>query len=357
MKYKLSDYFVLSSSCTITRGFNRSLIIDLLRNKQEVISNQYNDLIQLIDRKKIEESFEMIDNESHEFFKKFLDFMFESEYAFAVEDIELFPRRKEHYSDENIIIQDAIIEIHESHLNIGLLQNRLKELELLRCETIQVKILSISSYDFIESVLNIINKYSFLYIELLVKERNGIDNEQFISLIDRFPSLTNVYVFNEAQYECIKYSADEEGSLPLLIGNLYMVMNDLSGQHCGVITPEYFEFYDEKFYYDNKRFNSCLYKKVTIDIHGCIKNCPYDNISYNEERIIDAVSSQSFQRKWYIHKDLIDVCKDCEYRYNCSDCRTFTVTKDDDFSKPLKCGYNPYTNEWINHAEKVSNDI
>ena len=45
------------------------------------------------------------------------------------------------------------------------------------------------------------------------------------------------------------------------------------------------------------------------------------------------------------------VCKDCEFRYICTDCRAYTEkthTNEEglDTSKPLKCGYNPYTGEW-----------
>lgn len=40
------------------------------------------------------------------------------------------------------------------------------------------------------------------------------------------------------------------------------------------------------------------------------------------------------------------VCKDCEFRYICTDCRAYVEDPDDILSKPLKCGYNPYTGEW-----------
>ena len=42
----------------------------------------------------------------------------------------------------------------------------------------------------------------------------------------------------------------------------------------------------------------------------------------------------------------IHVCKDCEFRYICTDCRAYIEDPNDILSKPLKCGYNPYTAEW-----------
>lgn len=44
--------------------------------------------------------------------------------------------------------------------------------------------------------------------------------------------------------------------------------------------------------------------------------------------------------------DQIHICKDCEFRHICTDCRAYIEDPDDIYSKPLKCGYNPYTGEW-----------
>lgn len=36
------------------------------------------------------------------------------------------------------------------------------------------------------------------------------------------------------------------------------------------------------------------------------------------------VSDSDFMKIWKIKKDDIEVCKDCEFRYICSDCHAFT---------------------------------
>ncbi|HLT42986.1 MAG TPA: hypothetical protein VKZ95_09805, partial [Sphingobacteriaceae bacterium] len=43
---------------------------------------------------------------------------------------------------------------------------------------------------------------------------------------------------------------------------------------------------------------------------------------------------------------MVDVCKDCEFRYICQDCRAYLKNSDDLYSKPLKCTYNPYEGVW-----------
>ena len=64
----------------------------------------------------------------------------------------------------------------------------------------------------------------------------------------------------------------------------------------------------------------------------------------------EALNHPDFKKYWNVTKDQIEVCKDCEFRHICTDCRAYTerthFNGDIDLSKPLKCGYNPYTNEW-----------
>jgi len=63
-----------------------------------------------------------------------------------------------------------------------------------------------------------------------------------------------------------------------------------------------------------------------------------------------AINKRGFKKYWKVTKDIIEVCKDCEFRHVCTDCRAYTErTKFNngiDLSKPLKCGYNPYSNKW-----------
>lgn len=46
-------------------------------------------------------------------------------------------------------------------------------------------------------------------------------------------------------------------------------------------------------------------------------------------------------------KDSVAICRDCEYRYACFDCRVERVSPDDFYSKSSNCGYNPHTGIWV----------
>jgi len=95
--------------------------------------------------------------------------------------------------------------------------------------------------------------------------------------------------------------------------------------------------------------NSCLNRTVSIDTKGNIKNCPSMTENFGNIRdttLMEALEKPGFKKYWNITKDQIDVCKDCEYRYICTDCRAYTKDANSHFIKPAKCLYNPYTGEW-----------
>jgi len=66
-----------------------------------------------------------------------------------------------------------------------------------------------------------------------------------------------------------------------------------------------------------------------------------------------AIEKPGFKDLWYIHKDQIDVCKDCEFRHMCTDCRCFIKDPDNIYSQPAKCTYNPYVCKWEGEEEYV----
>lgn len=117
---------------------------------------------------------------------------------------------------------------------------------------------------------------------------------------------------------------------------------------CGSISANFFEA-NLLNYSESLIFNNCLHGKISIDAEGNIKNCPSMPESFGNIRdttLMEAIEKPGFKKYWNITKDQIAVCKDCEFRYICTDCRAYKEDPDDDYSKPLKCGYDPYTGVW-----------
>lgn len=121
-----------------------------------------------------------------------------------------------------------------------------------------------------------------------------------------------------------------------------------SAKCCGFVDPNNFGV-NLPFVLESKKNNSCLNKKISIDQLGNIRNCPSLSTSFGnitENKLEDIVKIKKFKEYWNIPKDSITVCKDCEFRYICSDCRAYVEDPKDKYSKPLKCGYDPYSTKW-----------
>lgn len=121
-----------------------------------------------------------------------------------------------------------------------------------------------------------------------------------------------------------------------------------SAVHCGVVHPAYFSS-NLSHFTESLAHNTCLNRKISIDVNGDIKNCPSMKESFgniNDTTLQEAMNKPGFKQYWNVTKDQIGTCKDCEFRHICTDCRAYLERPEDKYSKPLKCGYNPYTCEW-----------
>ena len=129
---------------------------------------------------------------------------------------------------------------------------------------------------------------------------------------------------------------------------VYFTKNLKNSKSCGIINKWYFTI-NIKSFSEAQHHNTCLNRKISIDADGNIKNCPSMKESYGnikDTTLEEALNKPGFRKYWNIKKDDITKCKDCEFRYICTDCRAYLEDPDDIYSAPLKCGYDPYTGKW-----------
>ncbi len=116
-----------------------------------------------------------------------------------------------------------------------------------------------------------------------------------------------------------------------------------------------------------KRFSKPLLptiSKILVSGHNCFSSNIY--ISHNlhvypcpMERKIHYGSlknnnlSSIIKDSPVINKNVIRVCKDCEYRYACIDCRPDRL-ENDIYAKPWHCSYDPYNGKWLPHDEFIN---
>ncbi len=96
---------------------------------------------------------------------------------------------------------------------------------------------------------------------------------------------------------------------------------------------------------------TCWNGKVAITSSGDVIPCVFarDLVVGNvlKSGLKDILSSRELKDLWRITLDDVEVCKDCEYRYACFDCRAlpYSITKNL-FARLPACAYNPYSGQW-----------
>jgi len=112
-----------------------------------------------------------------------------------------------------------------------------------------------------------------------------------------------------------------------------------------------------EFYIDEETFkkayltNTCWYGKFAITETGTILPCVFErNIIIGDLRkqsIQEILDSEILKKYWLLTFDQIKICKDCEYKYACRDCRPLGIGICGDlFDKNPRCTYNPHVGEW-----------
>ncbi len=231
------------------------------------------------------------------------------------------------------------------------------ELDDLACPFVQIRCFShLLSPGAITNILKCMAHTSIQAVELILKYDAGVRDEAYIQLVASNPLISDLILHTapEARTLAVDYGCDAEAG-QYIRKEIRLCIQELdSAKHCGLISLNHLSAPTVNNFYENKLFNGCLNRKIAVDVQGLIKNCPSMMQDYGNIKDI-ALSTiahlPAFRQYGKISKDQITVCKDCEFRYACTDCRAFVEQPGDLYSKPLKCGYDPYSGDWQNWKE------
>jgi SPASM domain peptide maturase of grasp-with-spasm system len=273
--------------------------------------------------------------EIREVLEKEVSFLLDNELGFFTESPEKFPQIELDW-DYPSVITNAIIE-HNNTTNFNTI-NILEQLDELGCKFIEFRFYDSLSTNELENVLTSINDTNINSIIVFLKQPFDLNRNELARLITMYPRLAHLHIFDSNNI----LSENEE-----ILGRLTYHKGVLKDNSCcGNVDFDYFSINIPSFT-EALKYNSCLNRKLSIAVNGDIKNCPslpdvYGNLE--TDKIKDTIG-KDMMRYWTINKNQIDVCKDCEFRYLCLDCRAFRQSSDF-LSKPLKCNYDPYTVTW-----------
>jgi hypothetical protein len=112
-------------------------------------------------------------------------------------------------------------------------------------------------------------------------------------------------------------------------------------------------FVNHQVYKESQKHHTYFNRKLYIGEKGEIKNAPeceeifgyiQDIEDINEIKKI--IEKPEFQKYWYVHKEICDVCKDCEFRHMCVDNRLPYKRKENEWYHKVECNYNPFICKW-----------
>jgi len=214
----------------------------------------------------------------------------------------------------------------------------IRQLNKLQCRDIQLRFYSQVKLSQLISFLKLFNSSSIMNIDIILPYSHNVidDISNHLTIINR---VTRVIVFASDRNDVVQVKQ---------ISVMFVIQEIKNNKHCGFIHPNYFNS-SFRNYTENINYNSCLNRKISIDYHGMIKNCPSLSNSFGNiktTQLDDVLKNCHFTALWFINKDKIRICKDCEFRYICTDCRAYLSEPLDILSKPLKCGYDPYRGIW-----------
>jgi radical SAM protein with 4Fe4S-binding SPASM domain len=102
----------------------------------------------------------------------------------------------------------------------------------------------------------------------------------------------------------------------------------------------------------NRHWNPCWAGKLTVGSDGTIMPCIMGRAeslgNAREQTLAEVLDSPALRRLWGITKDMVAVCRDCEYRYLCGDCRPLAAAagEGDLYGKSPRCTYDPVQGDW-----------
>lgn len=339
------NYFLFYSTCFLVKGHKRGLIIDTQRENYITIPDTMCEIIDLFKSKKsIEEIVLIYGEDNKEIIDEYITFLIENEFGMFVDfdEFDCFPNMDTSFEIASKIT-NAIVEI--SNITLNHFDKIIQNLEDFNCKDAQFISYDLIDIEDLKKILIHTENTNFKSVQLILKYSDEI-----------FDFISKMSNYNQRITELILHTAkDKNKDFENEIDFVYFIEYEIKNfNFCGVVDAKYFGYVNKLRILESLNHNSCLYKKIAVNQNGDIKNCPALGESFGnvkELSLKEAIKQKGFEKFWDIKKDEIETCKDCEFRHICTDCRAFIEEPKNNYSKPLKCGYNPYTNVWEDWSE------
>jgi SPASM domain peptide maturase of grasp-with-spasm system len=330
MKEKI---FELYTVCKPILGVNRLIIYDLQKQNYHYLppeilsfikSNLGNTINEIINNDKLDES------------STILDYLLKHEICFWVEEDE-----NKYFTELSLdweypaYISNIIIDINCLNFNYNFIQF----FENSGCKHITIYSDCLLTIDLIHDKLSYFNNSRIMTIELVLKYNCEFSINDFDRLCINNPRINKITLYEAPYTKIEKFNFFN-------LGNIFLTTNSLNFNNkinilnfsCNI-----------QLFTESQLHNTYFNRKVCIDAAGNIKNSPEHERSFGnikDTTIEEAIEKPGFKDLWFIHKEMIDVCKDCEFRHMCVDACIPLQRADGSWYRSQECNYNPYICKW-----------
>jgi SPASM domain peptide maturase of grasp-with-spasm system len=334
----MSEIYMLFSNCITVKGANRSALYDVQRTRYRLTTNFVAEKL-LLEKGKIMTS--KVENE----FKEYLDELVKDEWGIYINKsmCDLFPTLDlswDHYAK----ITNAQIDFKNNTTDIVFFFDFvLPQFEELFCKNFQINFVEPISY---KELLDFLTRFDDTCVNLVsvVAPYFILTMDESKKLFESQPRLGSVFFYNSPNEDYPQ------------INDIFYSQNDISLRNKNIISTEYFTT-NISLFTESQNHNTYYNRKLCIDSEGNIKNSPehektFENIKNTQLK--DVIERPEFKNLWNIHKEMIDVCKDCEFRHMCVDASKLIERKNGTWYRETECNYNPYICRWEGETDYLT---
>jgi len=330
--------FRLHAHCIPVRGARRSTICDLQRLAYHLIPNGLYEILTAHRDHTRDEIAAAFAPGDAPVIDEYFGFLERNELGWWCDEPERFPPMDLSW-DAPARITNAIVDVGAGSRHD--FASLFAQLEALGCQAVEVRVFVPWTLLEMEEVVALADDGALRSLQVILPWQPGFTAEAILDVHRRHPRLLSVFVHAAPERRAVGI----EGSPASVVFRPERVTSEA---HCGFVSPAHLVVSLSAFT-EALAHNSCLNRKLSVDQHGEIRNCPALPASFGNAAttpLAEALERPGFTDAWSITKDQVETCRDCEFRYICTDCRAIVRDPADARSKPARCGYDPYTATW-----------
>lgn len=345
-------YVRLFADCIPVRGAAHSAIYDLGRRRLLRFPSAYMDLLERVNGRTLRSAIEGLDAERADLLERLVRYLLDNEVAALSAIAGAFPPLPTGWSS-NATVHSAIIDYDRQRHDHRKL---IAELDALGCAYLQIRAFSdLLSLDDLADIAGAACGSSLRSIELVVPYSEATQVSAWARFVRNHHIVAKIVIHGAPRNQVVNVDMTPERVPGLVTYRAVYFVSELieSADACGRVDRKTLRAPSVSNFFESRGFNSCLNRKLGIDVEGHVRQCPSMPQSfgnYHANALPEIVALESFRGIWGVSKDQVGTCRDCEYRHACVDCRAFIEDPENPHSKPAKCAYDPYLGQWADEA-------